>query len=71
MTVVAFFLDVSHLHVLYSRKFSSVNKYVKSDQQAVRQEFILVKRESSPSAALVDRPVVALLLIVYQIHEYF
>ena len=33
--------------ILYSRKFSSVKNFVKSDRQAVRQEFIFVKCRSS------------------------
>ena len=33
--------------LLYSRKFSSANNFVKSDRQAVRQEFIFVKCRSS------------------------
>ena len=31
----------------YSRKFSSAKNFVNSDRQAVRQEYILVKRRSS------------------------
>ena len=33
--------------LLYSRKFSSAKNFVKSDRQAVRQEFIFVKSRSS------------------------
>ena len=33
--------------LLYSRKFSSANNFVKSDRQAVRQEFIFVKCRTS------------------------
>ena len=40
--------------VLYSRKFSSAKNFVKSDPQALRQEFIFVKRRSS----LICSPVV-------------
>ena len=34
-------------YILYSKKFSSAKKFVKSDRRAVRQEFIFVKRRSS------------------------
>ena len=33
--------------ILFSRKFSSAKYFVRSDRQAVRQEFIFVKRRSS------------------------
>ena len=33
--------------ILYSRKFSSAKNFVNSDRQAVRQEYIFVKRRSS------------------------
>ena len=33
--------------ILYSRKFSSAKNFVNSDRQAVRQEYVFVKRRSS------------------------
>ena len=35
--------SLSSTCILYSRKFSSVKNFVKTDRQAVRQEFIFVK----------------------------
>ena len=41
--------------ILYSRKFSSVKRFVKSDRQAVGQEFIFVKCRSSLVCSLIVR----------------
>ena len=41
------------MSILYSRKFSSAKNFVKSDRQAVRQEFIFVERRSSLVCSLV------------------
>ena len=54
--------NAGNFQILYSKKFSSAKNFVKSDRQAVRQEFIFVKRRSSLVCSSV---VVALLLIVY------
>ena len=40
------FLILADDHLLYNRKFSSAKNFVKNDRQAVRQEFIFVKRRS-------------------------
>ena len=42
-------------HILFSRKFSSAKTFVKSHRQAVRQEFIFVKRRPSLVCSLVIR----------------
>ena len=42
-------------YVLYSRTFSSAKSFIKSDRQAVRQEFIFVKRRSSLVCSLIVR----------------
>ena len=55
------------LELLYSKKFSSTKNFVKSDRQAVRQEFIFVKRR----VALVCGRSVRLLIVYLHIHDYF
>ena len=54
--------------VLYSKKISSAKNFVKSDRQAVRQEFIFVKRRI---ARFVFGRSVRLLIVYLHIHEYF
>ena len=56
------------LRVLYSKKFSSAKNFVKSDRQAVRQEFIFVKRRV---ARFVFGRSVHLLIVYLHIHDYF
>ena len=53
--------------VLYSKKISSANNFVKSDRQAVRQEFIFVKR----IARFVFGRSVHLLIGYLHIHDCF
>ena len=53
--------------ILYSKKFSSAKNFVKSDRQAVRQEFIFVKHR----VALVFGRSVRLLIVYLHIHDYF
>ena len=55
-------------HILYSKKFSSAKNFVKSDHQAVRQEFIFVKRRI---ARFVFGRSVRLLIVYLHIHDYF
>ena len=55
------------LGLLYSKKFSSTKNFVNSDRQAVRQEFIFVKRQ----VALVFGRSVRLLIVYLHIHDYF
>ena len=54
--------------ILYSKKFSSAKNFVKSDRQAVRQEFIFVKRRV---ARFVFGCSVRLLIVYLHIHDYF
>ena len=54
--------------ILYSKKFSSAKNFVKSDRQAVRQEFIFVKRRV---ARFVCSRSVRLLIVYLHIHDYF
>ena len=54
--------------LLYSKKFSSEKNFVKSDRQAVRQEFIFVKRRIG---RFVSGRSVRLLIVYLYIHEYF
>ena len=56
------------IKVLYSKKFSSAKNFVKSDRQAVRQEFIFVKRRV---ARFVFGRSVRLLIVYLHIHDYF
>ena len=56
------------LEVLYSKKFSSAKNFVTSDRQAVRQEFIFVKRRV---ARFVFGRSVRLLIVYLHIHDYF
>ena len=53
--------------VLYSKKFSSAKNFVRSDRQAVRQEFIFVKR----IARFVFGRSVPLLIGYLHIHDCF
>ena len=53
--------------ILYSKKFSSAKNFVKSDHQAVRQEFIFVKR----IARFVFGRSVRLLIGYLHIHDCF
>ena len=53
--------------ILYSKKFSSAKNFVKSDRQAVRQEFIFVKR----IARFVFGRSVRLLIGYLHIHDCF
>ena len=54
--------------LLYSKKFSSAKNFVKSDRQAVRQEFIFVKRRIT---RFVFGRSVRLLIVHLPIHDYF
>ena len=51
--------------VLYSKKFSSAKNFVKSDRQAVRQEYIFVKRRSSLVCSSVVRSLLFCLLSIF------
>ena len=53
--------------VLYSKKISSAKNFVKGDHQAVRQEFIFVKR----IARFVFGRSVRLFMVYLHIHDYF
>ena len=57
--------------ILYSRKFSSAKNIVKSDRQAVRQEFIFVKSRPSFVCTSFITVIVLLLIASLHIHEYF
>ena len=57
-----------HVDLLYSKKISSAKNFVNSDRQAVRQEFIFVKRRI---ARFVFGRSNRLLIVYLHIHEFF
>ena len=59
---------LNQIPVLNSKKFSSAKNFVKSDRQAVSQEFFFVKRRV---ARFVFGRSVRLLIVYLHIHDYF